>query len=108
MKIRIEKLCLGDACNLNLNLETKGATLLYDTSEISSAAVLKSLVDPEAISEGGIFLDDLPLETYYEKHLIPETFGYVFDAAIMLSNLSIRENLYLPFKIRYQNHESDT
>lgn len=106
MRIRIEQLCLGDACNLSLELDLKGSTLLYDPSEVNSAAILKSLVDPDAITRGGIYLDDTPLGLYYEEHLIPETFGYVFDAAIMLSNLSIRENLYLPYKIRFQNHDS--
>lgn len=102
MKIRIEKLCLQGVCNLCCEMEINGCTLLYDPSETNAAGMLKALVDSSTIATGGIYLDDIAHATYYETHAITETFAYIFDAGIMLSNLSIRENLLLPYRIRFQ------
>ncbi len=105
MKIKIEQLCLEGICDLGAEFTAEGTTLLYDDTEYRAAAILKCLVDPDVITAGGVFLEGLPLSDFYVKNLIPETFGYIFDDAIMLSNLSIQENLYLPYKIRFQEHK---
>ncbi len=96
---------MDDVCNLTMDIEAKGTLVLYDETEQYASVLLKSLVDIESVAEGGVFLDDLPHDEYYRKNSITETFGYVFNEGIMLSNLSLRENLLLPFKLRFPDKD---
>lgn len=95
---------MGERCDLSLELVPRGCTLLFDPEEDNASATLKALVDSSAVYSGGIRINDIPQEEYFQSHTIMQTFGYVFDEGIMLSNLSLRENLLLPYKIRFAEY----
>lgn len=102
MNISIQNLCTSETnCILSLDLHLDDVTVLFDKEEILSPAILKCLVDKDFITEGSIFIEGFTQTEFYEKNIVMKTFGYVFDEGIMLSNLSIRENFLLPYRLRW-------
>jgi ABC-type lipoprotein export system ATPase subunit len=84
--------------DLSLELDVKGVLLLIDPSENLSRAILNAIVGLDEIYTGEILIDSTPLEDYLNRGQQIRHFGYVFDEGIMLSNLSLKENLMLPLR----------
>ncbi len=84
--------------NLDLNLDLKGTTLLYDPSERLSSAILNAMVGLDEILQGEIRIEGALLEDFLNAGPQIRSFGYIFDEGIMLSNLSLKENLLLPLR----------
>ena len=102
MKISIKNLCTADAvCELSVDFEVEETVVLIDHDEYRAGTLLKKLVDIDAEMDGTIFIDGIAKAEYFAQHPIASVFGYVFDEGIMLSNLSIRENLMLPYRLRW-------
>lgn len=103
MKLELKNLTTtGGLCNFSLQLETSAFTVLYDPHESLSKAVLSVLVGLDEIEQGSILLDGVDYDAYFCSHQLLSTFGYVFDEGIMLANLSLKENLLLPWRKRYE------
>jgi len=102
MKICIKNLCVADAvCDLSVEFEVKNAIVLFDPEEYRAGILLKKLVDIDSSMDGTVFIDGVTKAEYFAQNPIASVFGYVFDEGIMLSNLSIRENLMLPYRLRW-------
>ncbi|MDZ4182353.1 MAG: hypothetical protein U1B83_05690 [Candidatus Cloacimonadaceae bacterium] len=86
---------LRDFC---LEFELKQTTVLHDPCEEISHEILNVLVGLEPILEGELRIDGVGFDDYFARRAIPQVFGYVFAEGIMLSNLSLRENLLLPYR----------
>jgi ABC-type lipoprotein export system ATPase subunit len=87
---------------------SNGFTVLLDPSESLSTAILSVLVGLDDIDSGDILIDGTPYETFFASRQLLSTFGYVFDEGIMLANLSLRENLLLPWRKRFEGiYESE-
>lgn len=84
--------------HLSLKLEISGVLLLYDLKENISRAILNAIVGLDEILEGRILIDGVELPEFLQKGPQIRSFGYVFDEGIMLSNLSLLENLMLPLR----------
>lgn len=108
MKISIRNLCTTELnCNLSVDFNLEGILVLFDKDEERASAILKCLVDVDSIYEGSIFIDDSSITEFYEVNKITEVFGYIFNEGIMLSNLSIKENFLLPYRLRWNNANMD-
>ena len=70
-------------------------------------AILNSIVGLEDALSGEILIDGFSNRQLMEINPLPRVFGYVFDRGIMLSNLSLRENLLLPYKLIRDDSEDD-
>ena len=92
----------GVANNLNLEFHTKGCTVLYDPSESISSAILSALIGLYELDSGCIYLDGIPKPEYLLNHSLISTFSLVFNEGIMLANLSVKENLLLPYNKRFK------
>jgi len=107
MQIVFDHICTyGGLRDFSLELQAEGCISLYDPSEKLSASLLSTLVGLEDICGGKLSLDGIDYADYWQNHQLLETFGYVFDEGIMLSNLTLKENLLLPWRKRFDN-ESD-
>lgn len=91
--------------NLNLTIPTDGITVIYDETEKDSETLLRCLIGLDHWQEGEIYLDQEELGNYLAGHALVKTFAYVFEDATMLSNLSLRENLHLPYQLRWEGEE---
>ncbi|MDD2331999.1 MAG: hypothetical protein PHI68_05035 [Candidatus Cloacimonetes bacterium] len=100
MRIRIADF-FAQGQDLAFELQKGEPVLLIDALESSAEAILESLIGLSDALEGNIYLDDIPLIDRLSKE--SEIFGYVFDEGIMISNLSIRENLFLPYQLHFQH-----
>jgi ABC-type lipoprotein export system ATPase subunit len=99
------------ANNLNcfsLDFVVNGCTVIYDPTEHISTSILSALIGLDNIDAGIVLLDGIPYDDYFLKHRLISTFALAFDEGIMLSNLTIRENLMLPWKIRFPNMDITT
>lgn len=83
---------------LSLSIDLSRVTVLADPTENLSRAILNSMVGLDEIREGEITVDGLPLHDFLCGEPQISNFGYVFDEGIMLSNLSLKENLMLPLR----------
>ncbi|MDY0151274.1 MAG: ATP-binding cassette domain-containing protein, partial [Candidatus Cloacimonas sp.] len=103
MKLEFKNLTsTGGLCNFCLQLEVSAFTVLFDAQELLSNAVLSVLIGLDEIEHGSLLLDGVEWEEYFTSHQLLSTFGYVFDEGIMLANLSLKENLLLPWRKRYE------
>ncbi len=108
MQIVFDRICTqGGLRDFSLDLSVSGSVTLFDPSEKLSASLLSTLVGLEEICGGKLSLDGIDYEDYWQNHQLLETFGYVFDEGIMLSNLTLKENLLLPWRKRFDS-DSET
>lgn len=91
----------------NLEIPLDRCTVLNDHLEETSSAVLRVIAGLEQVTAGELTLDGQSIAAYLQDRHMPAVIGYVFDEGIMLSNLSIRENLMLPCRM-YQPGFSET
>ncbi len=84
--------------NLTLELKLNKVVLLRDPSENLSRAILNAIVGLDEIWGGEIRIDDTGINDFLQKEPQIRSFGYIFDEGIMLSNLSLMENLMLPLR----------
>jgi ABC-type sulfate/molybdate transport systems ATPase subunit len=83
---------------LSLSLNLDQVTQLYDPSENISRAILNAMVGLDKLYSGEIYFDQTPLHDFIQDGPQICKVGYVFDEGIMLSNLSLQENLMLPLR----------
>jgi len=96
---------LQDFC---LDFTTSGCTVLFDPSEQYSQAVLSVLVGLDEIYSGQLWLDGKAHAEFFKLDPLIVTLGCVFDEGIMLSNLTLRENLLLPWRKRFEGETEKT
>jgi len=97
----------GGIRNLNLSLDLSRITLLFDPPENLSRAILKVLVGLDELWQGEIQVDGIPHRQFLDQEPQLRNFGYIFDEGIMLSNLSLKENLMLPLRWLNPNLEQE-
>lgn len=85
--------------DFSLQIDLDKCTVLKDHLEETSAAVLRVIAGLERITSGHLYLNGQSIAEYLQDRPMPAVIGYVFDEGIMLSNLSIRENLMLPCRM---------
>ncbi|NLN35759.1 MAG: hypothetical protein GX157_07170 [Candidatus Cloacimonetes bacterium] len=108
MKVEFQRLSSKEGLReLDLKLEMDHSVLIYDPSENLSRAILNAMVGLDEIWEGQILIDELPLMDFLLKGPQIQSFGYVFDEGIMLSNLSLKENLMLPLRWLHPDLDED-
>lgn len=106
MQLILSNLTVNDALrNLDLNIQTDGISVFYDETESAAERILQCLVGLDDWLEGQVMLDGEVLERYLSDHALVKTFAYVFEDGTMMSNLSLRENLYLPYQLRWEGEE---
>jgi ABC-type lipoprotein export system ATPase subunit len=109
MHIHLNEVCSSDNLKcFSLDIEINGCTVIYDPGEHISASILATLVGVDDIDAGDVLIDGISFDDYFLQHRLISTFAHVFDEGIMLSNLTIRENLLLPWKIRFPNEDITT
>lgn len=94
--------------DFNLQFAVRGCTVLYDPCERIASSVLSTLVGVTELEKGEILLDGIPRDEYLEQHSLLSTFSLVFNEGIMLSNLSVYENLLLPWNKRFDTEDYST
>ncbi len=109
MHIHLAEVCSRNSLQcFSLDFEVNGCTVIYDPVEHISASILSTLIGLDNIDTGNVLLDGIPYDDYFLNHRLISTFALVFDEGIMLSNLTIRENLLLPWKIRFPGEDITT
>lgn len=88
----------GGLKEFSLDIEVLGCTVIDDQAETQSPHILRVLAGLEDIVEGAIRIDGIPSREFFSTRSLHQVFGYVFDEGIMLSNLSLRENIMLPLR----------
>ncbi|MDD4310631.1 MAG: hypothetical protein PHO32_09645, partial [Candidatus Cloacimonetes bacterium] len=88
--------------DFNMEFEAKGCTVLFDSCETLSRGVLSALVGLDEILAGSLLIDGIPQKMYFSRNQLIATLGLVFDEGIMLSNLSLKENILLPWRKRFE------
>jgi len=83
---------------LTLEFDLDALAVLHDPQEELSSPMLSALAGQSQITQGELLIDGIPLSDTLEGKPLHQVFGYVFNQGIMLSNLSIRENLLLPLR----------
>lgn len=83
---------------LSLSLDLERTIQLYDPSEDLSRAILYALAGLDELYCGEIYFDGLPFQDFTRDGPQTRKLGYIFDEGIMLSNLSLKENLMLPLR----------
>ena len=86
----------GGLSDLNLKIPVSGCTVIDDQAEAQSPHILRVLAGLENITDGLLKIDGAPSDEFFGRRPLHQVFGYVFDEGIMLSNLSLRENIMLP------------
>lgn len=108
MKITFKDVCSsGNLEHSNLEFETMGCTVLHDPVEKQSRSILDVLAGLEDVERGRLLIDGQEYHDYMAKRNLLEVFSYVFDEGIMLANLSLRENMLLPWKKRFEDRGID-
>ncbi|MFW5627915.1 MAG: hypothetical protein ACOCG6_01620 [Candidatus Cloacimonadaceae bacterium] len=90
----VTTVCLDE---LSLELELKGLKIILDDESDRPRGILRALIALDDILQGNIYVDGVDLFTFLEKEPVIKNFGYIFDEGIMLSNLTLFENIMLPF-----------
>ncbi len=91
--------------NLDLDFHPDGITVFYDEEEMWAERLLRCLIGLDPWQEGQIYLDDKLWDQYISERSLIKTFAYVFEDGIMMSNLSLKENLYLPYQLRWEGND---
>lgn len=84
---------------MDLRLKLDPVTVIKSANPELASGVLNAIVGLDRIESGTISLDGVPLPEVFAREALPKTFGYVFAGGIMLSNLNLRENLLLPYRL---------
>ena len=99
MIVRFDKVSShGGLRDISLSLDLNRVTRIYDPSGNLGGKILAAIAGLDEIYEGEIYFDTQPLETFIKDGPQIRKLGYVFDEGIMLSNLSLKENLFLPLR----------
>lgn len=92
---------LSDLC---LEIVTTPCTVLFDPRQTVSTAILSALAGLDEVLSGSLSIDGIKHEEYFNSQNLLSVFACVFDEGTMLANLSIRENLLLPWHKRFEGH----
>jgi ABC-type sulfate/molybdate transport systems ATPase subunit len=84
--------------DLSLSLDLRKVTQLYDPSGNLAGKILAAIAGLDEIYSGEIFFGEQRMQDFLKDGPQISKLGYVFDEGVMLSNLSLRENLLLPLK----------
>jgi len=104
MKIELIDLHTDDGLKgLNLSFGLHGVSLLLDPQELISGAILRALAGLNKTGAGKILIDGMPIDEYRIESDWHHNFGYIFAEGIMLANLSLSENIFLPLRWRTPN-----
>ncbi len=90
--------------NLSLEFRTSACTVLFDPRERVSVAILSALAGLDEVLSGSLKIDGIGHEDLINPKNLLSFFACVFDEGTMLANLSIRENLLLPWHKRFEGH----
>lgn len=90
----VSTVCL-DKLSFDCNL--RGLKIIRDDESDRPRGILRALIALDDILQGNIYVDGVDLFTFLEKEPVIKNFGYIFDEGIMLSNLTLFENIMLPF-----------
>lgn len=93
---------------INLSLSLAPVCVIKAAKLELATGVLNAIVGLERILEGQILIDETPLGSLLQAEALPKTFGYVFADGIMLSNLTLRENLLLPYRLVVEGEVEQT
>ncbi|MCB5277932.1 MAG: hypothetical protein PHN71_03525 [Candidatus Cloacimonetes bacterium] len=108
MIIEFKDVCSKEGLQgLSLKLSVNDVSQLYDPSENLSRAILNAIMGLDEVLSGGIYIDGVGLPQFLDAGLQASFFGYVFDEGIMLSNLSLYENLMLPIRWLHPDMDDD-
>lgn len=100
MKIAFENVTTsGGLRDYSLELLVDRVCVLNDPGETLGKQILNTIIGLDEIVSGNLIIDGLPVPEYLAGKALPRVFGYVFDEGVMLSNLSLRENLLLPYRM---------
>lgn len=100
MRIVFERVTTdGGLRDHSLILDIHGVTLLKTNDNELGKAILNAIIGLDEVISGNLTIDGIPLEEYLGVTQLPQAIGYVFDEGIMLSNLTLRENLLLPYRM---------
>lgn len=106
MQLELKEICTRNHLNcFSLSIRIDKCTVLFDPTEDVSSTVLTTLIGVDLYDKGSISIDGLNYEDYMLKHGMISTFAMVFDEGIMLSNLTLRENMLLPWRLRYPERD---
>jgi len=104
MQVTLSNLTIDERLrNLDLSIQTDGIAILYDETETAAECILRCLIGLDEWQEGQLLLDGEDWADYISRHALVKTFAYVFEDGTMMSNLSLRENLYLPYQLRWES-----
>ena len=73
--------------------------VIDDSLGLQGKMILNTIIGLDEIVSGSLSIDGTPWGEYISHQPMPRVFGYVFDEGVMLSNLSLRENLLLPYRM---------
>ncbi|MCB5234139.1 MAG: hypothetical protein LHW60_02680 [Candidatus Cloacimonetes bacterium] len=96
MKIVFDAVSTVALDKFSLECEIKGLKILHDKESNRPRGILRALIALDDILEGNIYVDGVDLLSFLETESVIKNFGYIFDEGIMLSNLTLLENIMLP------------
>nr|MDK2851000.1 phospholipid/cholesterol/gamma-HCH transport system ATP-binding protein [Candidatus Cloacimonadota bacterium] len=99
MIVRFDKVCSQEGLSdLSLSMDLSKVTLLYDPSGDLASKILALLAGLDEICSGEVYFGEQNMHSFFKDDPHIKKLGYVFDEGVMLSNLSLRENLLLPLR----------
>lgn len=107
MKIVFDAVSTVSLDKFSLDCEIKGLKILHDKESNRPRGVLRALIALDDIMEGNIYVDGVDLLSFLETESVIKNFGYIFDEGIMLSNLTLLENIMLPISRLEHKIEQD-
>lgn len=106
MQIEIKEICNSNHLNcFSISIPVDKCTVLFDLAEVVSANILSTLIGVDLYDAGSIVIDGMRYDDYISTNGMISTFAMVFDEGIMLSNLTLRENLLLPWRLRFAGRD---
>jgi len=105
MKLQVKDFPIPGS-DLVLSLEPGKVILLKDETYVKAEALLEALCGINDSFEQLIVIDETPISDFPAGG--SDVFAYVFDEGIMISNLTLVENLYLPFQLRFGNDKRES
>ncbi len=97
MLIRFEHVySSGGLCDLSLDIPISKCTVIDDQAETQSPHILRLLAGLEDVTQGSVTIDGSAFAMYFSQRPLHQVFAYLFDEGVMLSNLSLEENILLP------------
>lgn len=100
MKINFEHVSSsGGLSDFSAELVVDRVCVIDDSLDLHGKKILNAIIGLDEIVSGSLRIDGTPLGEFSSRQPLPKVFGYVFDEGVMLSNLSLRENLLLPYRM---------